>query len=77
MGCEGVDVGPDEMTIGDVWRRSGDGRCMSDALGRVNRPEPPNNPSAGDTGSGGTAHRARMLAAVVRPLVQPDCGPVV
>jgi len=77
MGGEGVDVGHDVMTNGDVWSESGDGRYVNDALGRVSCPVPPSSPSAGGTGSASTAHRARTLAAVVRPLVQPSCGPVV
>jgi len=63
MGCEGVAVGPDEMTIGDFWKMSDDGRCVSDALGRVSRPEPPNIFSTAGTGNGDTARRARTLAA--------------
>jgi len=77
MGSEGVDLGHDVMTNGDIWRMSGDGKYVNDALGRVSRPELPNNPSAGGTGSGGTPCRVRTLAAVVRPLVQHGCGPVV
>jgi len=64
MGCEGVDVGPDERMIGGVWRKNGGERYDDDARGRVKRPAPPRSPSVGDNSTAGTARLVSMYASV-------------
>jgi len=57
MGCGGVDVGPDLTTICDVLKGSGGGKGVTDGREKVMSPEPPNNLSAGSSGTGRTVRR--------------------
>jgi len=76
MGCEGLGAGHDVMTmIGDALKENGNGRHVNDVWGKKKSPEPPNDFSAGDSGTECTVRRVSMFAAVLLPSVQHCCYP--